>query len=83
MTTPRFDRDAVDSVLRAMQHYDDAWHKELDEFLTADGESEYERSKDDHAWPVLENLPDWIALLKAALAAETASEAAPETRAAR
>src|SRR5689334_20000749 len=37
MTTPRFDRDAVESVLRAMQHYDDAWHKELDEFLAADG----------------------------------------------
>jgi hypothetical protein len=85
MTTPRFDRDAVASVVRAMQHYDNVWHNELSEFLTADGDiderrqGEYERSKDDHAWPVLENLPDWIALLKAALAAETA----PECRSAR
>lgn len=59
MTTPRFDRDAVASVVRAMEHYDNVWHNELSEYLTVDGDiderrqGEYERSKDDHAWPVL------------------------------
>lgn len=88
MTEPRFDRAAVASVVRAMEHYDTVWHNELAEYLTVDGDvderrqGEYERAKDDHAWPVLESLPDWIALLTAALAAETAPEAAPETESA-
>lgn len=59
MSTPKADRAAIAAVIAAMEHYDTAWHKELAEFLTADGDvderrqGEYERAKDDHAWPVL------------------------------
>jgi hypothetical protein len=92
MSTARFDRDAVEDVIAAMEHYDHAWHKELADFLTADGDiderrhGEYEHTKDDHAWPVLEQLPHWISTLKAALGTgpsrRAAPEAAPETQAA-
>jgi hypothetical protein len=79
-----FDRAAVASVIAAMEHYDNAWHNELADYLTIDGDidqrrqGEYERAKDDHAWPVLDNLTDWINLLRAALAA-AAPETAPES----
>lgn len=84
MDTPKTDRDAIAAVIAAMEHYDTAWHRELAEFLTADGDidearqSEYERAKDDHAWPVLERLPDFIRELRAAIGA-AALETAPET----
>jgi hypothetical protein len=84
MNTPKTDRDAIAAVIAAMQHYDTAWHRELAEYLTADGDidearhDEYERAKDDHAWPVLERLPDFIAALRAAIG-DTDPATAPET----
>jgi hypothetical protein len=75
--------DAIAVVIAAMEHHDRAWQRELADLRTADGEidqdrqGEYEQSKDDHAWPVLESLPDWIAALKTATAPETLAEPAP------
>lgn len=57
--TAPLDRDAVADVIAEMEHYDDAWHRELADYLTADGDIDqdrmgaYESAKDDHAWPVL------------------------------
>lgn len=89
MDIPRIDRAAIADVIAAMDHYDTAWHRELTEFLTADGDvderrhREYERAKDDHSWPVLEQLPNWISALRTALGIPSdrtsAPEAAPET----
>jgi hypothetical protein len=75
MTAARSGHDQVADVIAAMEHYDTAWHRELAEYLTADGDidddrrAEYEHAKDDHAWPVLERLPDWISALRAAIGA--------------
>ena len=85
MNALNIDRDAIVAVIAAMEHYDTAWHRELAEYLTADGDvdealqREYERAKDDHAWPVLDRLPDFIRELRAAIGAAapgTAPEAA-------
>jgi hypothetical protein len=84
MSSTPFDRAAIAAVIAAMEHYDTAWHRELAEFLTADGDidearqGEYERAKDDHAWAVLERLPDFIRELRAAIGA-TVPGTAPET----
>jgi hypothetical protein len=82
MTTPHPDHAAIDQVIAAMEHYDRTWQRVLADLKGLDGDveqsrqGEYEHAKDDHAWPVLESLPEWIAALKAA----TAPEAAPGAR---
>lgn len=84
MSASPMDRDAVAAVIAELAHYDDAWHRELADYLTADGDidearmGEYERAKDDHAWPLLDRLPDFIAALRAAIGA-AAPDTAPET----
>jgi len=76
---------AIAAVIAEMEHYDRAWQNELADLRTADGEiderrqGEYEHTKDDHAWPVLDTLPDWITTLKAAITPTAASEADPES----
>jgi hypothetical protein len=75
---------AIAAVIAAMEHYNRAWQRELADFRTTNGEiderrlGEYEHAKDDHAWPVLDALPDWISKLKAAITPAAAPEAAPE-----
>ena len=74
---------AIAAVIAEMEHYDRAWQSELADLRTADGEidqarqRDYEYAKDDHAWPVLDALPGWIATLKTATALETAPETGP------
>jgi hypothetical protein len=74
---------AITAVTAAMEHYDRARQRELADLRTADGEiderrlGEYEHAKDDHAWPVLDALPGWIAALKVVTAPEAAPERAP------
>jgi hypothetical protein len=70
--------NAIAAVIAAMEHHDRAWQRELADLRGTDGEidqdrqGEYEQTKDDHAWPVLESLPDWIAALKTATAPKPA-----------
>src|SRR5579872_205719 len=65
---------AITAVIAEMEHYDSLWQTELAEYRTADGDIDerrhgaYEHAKDDHAWPVLDALPAWIAALKSATA---------------
>lgn len=78
MTPPHSDHSAIEKVIAAMERHDRAWHQQLADLTGPDGEIEqdrlgdYEHAKDEHAWSVLESLPEWIAALKAATAPETA-----------
>jgi hypothetical protein len=76
---------AIAAVIAEMEHYDRAWQKELADLRTTGGEiderrlGEYEHAKDDHAWPVLDTLPDWISTLKSAIAPTAAPETGPQS----
>ena len=77
------DPPAITAVIAAMEHHDRAWQRELADYRRPDGDidqqrlGDYEHARDDHAWPVLDQLPDWITALKHATAPETAPEARP------
>lgn len=69
-----FNRDAALAVLADMAETDAQWEREFALFTGRDGDvdperySEYDESKLDYGWELVDQLPGWVTRLTAALA---------------